>query len=196
MIKEFFSTPVYEDIIEVNNNEIINYSYEVNKIIPTVKKSNIIGYQSDSLCQSDIVLQPLIKNIFDKSKILLNYFNVKKTLTLKLLNIWVNINPRGGSNCVHNHPGSFVSGVYYVQVPENSGNLILTHPAVNYEYHSNNHTIEKWNDKNGARVIVIPQAGKLVLFPGWANHYVEPNDSENHRISLAFNVGFKENIMA
>ena len=39
-----------------------------------------------------------------------------------------------------------------------------------------------WNDEK-----VIPEKGKLVLFPSWIYHGVRPNDTDDTRISLSFN---------
>ena len=44
------------------------------------------------------------------------------------LNMWANINPPGGYNRSHTHPGSLWSGVYYVQTPEACGRVIYTDP--------------------------------------------------------------------
>ena len=192
MITNFFTTPVDEEIISINNIELVQFAYDIRKNNQSVAKSNLAGYQSDYLETSDPILIPLIQNILDRSEILMKYFNVKEILTRKLANMWININPRGGSNGVHQHPGSFISGVYYVQVPKNSGKLVFKHPAVNYEYHINSHNVFEWNLQNAATGIIVPQVGKLIVFPSYAGHYVQPNESDEDRISIAFNVGFRE----
>jgi Putative 2OG-Fe(II) oxygenase len=38
-----------------------------------------------------------------------------------------------------------------------------------------------------ADVHLTPSAGLLVLFPCWMDHYVEPHDSDEPRITIAFN---------
>jgi len=129
-------------------------------------------------------------NILSNCVEITSYYNAKKELNAILQSIWININPKGGSNTPHHHPASYVSGVYYAKTPQNCGRLVLEHPAINYDYHNNKHTISEYNDKNAARLFITPQVGKLVLFPSWARHYVEPNVSNDDRISLAFNVGF------
>jgi len=42
---------------------------------------------------------------------------------LELYNIWININPPGGYNHLHNHVGSVLSGVYYVDADTDQGNI-------------------------------------------------------------------------
>jgi len=82
---------------------------------------------------------------------------------------WFNSANTGESTRLHNHNSEAkISGVFYLQVPENSGNLFFQ------------------NDKNHA--LEIPaEKGKLVLFPAWLNHYVPENQSRAKRISLSFN---------
>jgi hypothetical protein len=40
---------------------------------------------------------------------------------------------------------------------------------------------------NAVRWSVIPTNGLVVAFPGWLTHYVEPNHSDETRISIAYN---------
>ena len=35
-----------------------------------------------------------------------------------------------------------------------------------------------------------PEAGTLVLFPSWLEHYTEENNTEN-RVTVSFNTGYK-----
>jgi hypothetical protein len=45
--------------------------------------------------------------------------------------------------------------------------------------------IEYPNAFNGAEIAHEPVSGKLLIFPSWLMHYVEPSPEE--RISIAFN---------
>ena len=82
---------------------------------------------------------------------------------------WFNSAKAGESTRLHNHNlEAKISGVFYLQVPEKSGNLFFR------------------NGKN--HVLEIPaEKGKLVLFPAGLNHYVPENHSGAMRISLSFN---------
>ena len=41
---------------------------------------------------------------------------------------WANINPQGSLNSSHSHPNNYLSGVYYVRVPEGSGTIVFEDP--------------------------------------------------------------------
>ncbi|VAW98329.1 hypothetical protein MNBD_GAMMA23-62 [hydrothermal vent metagenome] len=100
----------------------------------------------------------------------------KKTLSLsKNLDIgfWFNDMPPNSVTTAHTHDDydEMLSGVYYVSVPQNAGNLVLF---------SN-------NDKK----IVTPQEGRLILFKADCLHEVSINNSEQHRLSIGMNFGIK-----
>ncbi|MEO0368375.1 MAG: TIGR02466 family protein, partial [Pseudomonadota bacterium] len=109
-------------------------------------------------------------------------------------NMWANINPVGGYNRGHTHPGSLWSGVYYVQTPKNCGRIYFNDPR------SQAHVILPAKDKGEQSSEHWPEvfyeaiAGRLILFPSWLRHEVEPNmtnlkgDSAD-RISISFNFG-------
>ena len=113
-------------------------------------------------------------------------------------NMWANISPRYGFNRQHNHPGSLWSGVYYVQAPKDSGRLYFRDPRreagmIQAQYEGDQRKREMW-----AEVFYEPIEGRIILFPAWLEHTVEPNLSKRQgvageRISIAFNLtqGFK-----
>jgi hypothetical protein len=84
---------------------------------------------------------------------------------------WFNDMGPGQSTSEHNHDedDELLSGVYYVHVPENSGDLIIM------DQHS--------------RTIVSPQAGMFVFFAPSVLHSVSVNQSAERRLSLGMNFG-------
>jgi uncharacterized protein (TIGR02466 family) len=101
--------------------------------------------------------------------------------------MWANINPPGGYNRPHTHPNSLWSGVYYVKALSNSGHLKIEDPKPCS-------LISKPRRKQGELPIHLwsevhfePIAGRLIMFPSWLNHCVDPNQSSDIRISISFN---------
>ena len=102
------------------------------------------------------------------------------------LEFWVNINGNGNYNDVHNHDaysGTFLSGVFYVKTPTDCGRLRLFDPR---PFISGAPDMKYYNDGNNYHYF-NPTPNFLVMFPGWLNHDVEPNQSDEERISIAFN---------
>jgi uncharacterized protein (TIGR02466 family) len=109
-------------------------------------------------------------------------------------NMWANINRKGAYNRSHIHPNVLWSGVYYVQAPPGCGRIYFADPraqalTVTPQFApARPRKIESWSE-----VYFEPVAGRLILFPGWLRHEVEPNlcDHEGtagERISVSFNV--------
>ena len=114
---------------------------------------------------------------------------LREDYELVLDNAWVNVSPKYASNRIHVHPRDHLSGVYYVQAPENSGSICFRDPRPQ---------VEMWdfpygetNEMSTREVSYQPAAGRMVLFPSWLAHEVRPNMSEEDRISIAFNFFYR-----
>ncbi len=85
------------------------------------------------------------------------------------LGCWFNYMPPQAVTTRHNHDDGFelLSAVYYVRVPENSGELVL-----------HGDTVQR----------VKPEEGRLVFFPPALDHEVTRNNSDQGRLSIAFNI--------
>ncbi len=112
----------------------------------------------------------------------------------RLDGMWANIAPRYGFNRSHTHPACLWSGVYYVQAPEGSGRIFFTDPrpqahVLGAAYgRASEKRPESWSE-----VYFKPVAGRMILFPAWLAHEVEPNMSKvkgapGDRISISFNI--------
>ena len=99
------------------------------------------------------------------------------------LQSWINLHDRGGFNFLHVHEGSLLSGSFYLKVPAGSGRFAFRDPRPGVI-----HGYVKGAVANGySDIYLTPEAGLLVLFPCWMEHFVEPHDSDEPRITIAFN---------
>lgn len=110
-------------------------------------------------------------------------------------NMWANISPRHGFNRGHVHPNVLWSGVYYVQAPPGCGRITFNDPRAQAQMCTPRYPpdrprkVEAWSE-----VTFEPIEGRLLLFPAWLSHEVEPNLCELEgpaadRISVSFNLG-------
>ena len=111
------------------------------------------------------------------------------------MNMWININSLGSFNRPHIHQNSVFSGVYYVSTSGNDGNIVFQHPAINHQYHLTQNHVGEFNNFTSARFSVVPNSGKLIIFPAWLQHYVEPNTQDTDRISISFNTNFNTTVI-
>ena len=106
---------------------------------------------------------------------------------LNLAGYWCNVNTYGDYNKLHNHRGSVLSGVFYIDVPdENMGNIIFER-SDDIEYYLP--PLKEYNNFTGGRATYKPESGKVLIFPSWLKHQVEGSRSEQQRISISFNYG-------
>jgi uncharacterized protein (TIGR02466 family) len=111
------------------------------------------------------------------------------------MSCWANVNPKNSMNDWHTHPGSDMSGCLWIKTHNNCGNLIFNNPnefvhdpwlmCLNHETKSKFLFSQKY--------FFSPVEGEIVLFPSNICHKVGLNESEEDRISIAFNIKFYDN---
>jgi len=101
---------------------------------------------------------------------------------------WANVNRRGHYNTLHVHAGSHWSIVYYVATGEEdpgyqfNGLLELKDPRPAAVFGR----LPAFMFGRG--LTIRPQAGMLVAFPAWIEHWVHPFFGSGERISIAVNI--------
>jgi len=190
MITEYhFPTPIY--IKEIPNAVELNHYLEKqilrwNKEDPKgYNRTNINGWHSTTDMNKKKEYNPLMQELFA-----MQYEIFKKEfLTLKpvLGNMWANINYPSGYNRPHLHPNSLFSGVYWIKAPENSGSLMLYDPRPGVHTTMPDRKKGKLPSAVWREVHYKPRAGMIIMFPAWLWHEVQPNRSQDIRISVSFN---------
>ena len=107
---------------------------------------------------------------------------------------WGNVNMKGDYHNLHNHPHSWLSGTYYINVPDQSDAEIyrsdLNPASISFfdpRPQANMNSIRGDNQVDPEHR-VLPKSGDLLLWPAFLHHLVHPNMSEFPRISISFNV--------
>jgi uncharacterized protein (TIGR02466 family) len=110
-------------------------------------------------------------------------------------NMWANINRSGHGNEFHSHPGSFWSGVYYVDDGgiDSDGSLggeleFMDPRGPGPAMYAPHLAFGSAGLSVGANEVIRPKAGRLVMFPAWLLHQVRPYKGKTERISIAFNL--------
>ena len=105
---------------------------------------------------------------------------------LKLEDIWINIQPQGGTHASHIHPHSVISGTTYVAMPDGASALKLEDPRSARMMAS---PARKSDARKEMRqfIYVAPKVGDVLLWESWLRHEVPLNMSDDERISVSFN---------
>jgi uncharacterized protein (TIGR02466 family) len=181
-----FPTFYVEEHIDIDNYNLKKYCYDRHRIDDGIKLTNVGGWHSkflDAWTEPELfTLTEMVEQRIDQVSNIMD-FGVRAAID----KCFININQHGHCHNIHDHPGSLLSAVYYVDVKPGMGNLV---------FHSDN-TIASWmqkpdrivsyNQLNSSTWSVTPKTGTLVIFPGWLKHEVEPNLSYNDRISIVYN---------
>ena len=105
-------------------------------------------------------------------------------------NSWININGKSAFNALHTHPQCVFSGCIYLKTPLNTGRFNLQRP-LNEEFIYQTYGTPKRESIQSFitdHVIQIaPKEGDIIVFPSHVPHQVKPNESNEERISIAFN---------
>ena len=188
MIRELhFPTPIYIlDIKDQSLNlqlekDVINWMNQDKGITRT----NVNGWHSTTDMHKKPEFKRLVNALHEAQKKI--YIEEHLESEPFLGNMWANVNPPGGMNRAHQHPNSLWSGVYYIKATENSGDLKIDDPR-------NCASMIRPKQKQGklpARLYrethYKPVTGRCIMFPSWLMHCVDPNKSNDIRISVSFN---------
>jgi len=181
----WFPTPVWEiPVTGINNEEIKDYCLQTREKLPGTTISNRGGWHSNELLTS---LPTDLDKLFSDMSVFVNDVCIRYTgMELKFGNFWININGKHDYNLLHDHQKSILSGVYYVDVPDNNMGDLVLHRGDNADYFLQGN-IQEMTMANAPSCTKKAVASTFYLFPSWIKHHVERNESEKERISIAFN---------
>ena len=186
MIKDgFFPTIIYAEDFKLDTNQMAQNIIQWSKEDGGVTKTNVNGWHSKTDMHTKQEYKPLIDELF---RMVYEVFNEEfLDGEPKLGNMWANINPPGGYNQPHVHPNSLFSGVYYVKVPVNSGQLICNDPRPGIQTCMPTRKKGQPPKHLWREIHIQPKENRAVMFHSWLWHSVEPNESNDIRISVSFN---------
>ena len=106
---------------------------------------------------------------------------------------WANVNAKGDYHNLHNHPHSWLSGTYYLDVPvqpNSTGRDDLNPGSISFfdPRGAANMTALRNDGQFDPEYRRLPEAGELFLWPAFLHHFVHPNMADTPRISISFNV--------
>lgn len=149
----------------------------------SVRRSNRGGFQTEDLARSSFA-NDFLQGVKGEIAAYMKSFRVRREFHVNMTGLWVNSNYRDHFNMPHTHSPDFFSGVWYLKVPANSGAICFMNPvhANTYNYH-NFFADECFQDS----ATYYCSDNDLIMFPSYVEHLVMPNESDEERISVAFN---------
>ena len=177
-----FPTIVWRNKLTYDNSKLKSYINNLTTSNSGKQLSNYGGWQSkDELYSLPKEFHELQSKIDNSVKQVCHETNMPP---LKMDNVWYNVNPPGSYNAIHNHIGCVISGVYYVDVPNDNMGDIEFYRDDDAEYYLGNNESTAFGT---AKTIYKSETNVLLLFPSWLKHSVQGNLSTQNRISMSFN---------
>ena len=162
-----------QNIIKLNTEIVRKFLVNQNNI--DVRKTHLFEGRYENIYLTDQhipELQLLIKEAIYLAQDILNVTNLRA-------GYWFNYMPPDSVTFIHNHDDydELLSAVYYVQVPVDSGNLII---------------YDTTEDKDEEKIIIEPHVGEFIFFNSDRNHEVTKNKSSENRLSIGINFGLSK----
>jgi uncharacterized protein (TIGR02466 family) len=179
-------TEVDCDLYPQIRNDLIDWIYEYQSKTESVSHSNRGGWQSPSDFYEQESFSEFKNYILMYSLTALKHYDYNFSLG----NMWININKKGDHNVSHIHGSCILSGVFWVKTPKNSGDLVFASPNAYTESGLLDCVAEEISQSKDyfSHFNFTPAEGTIVLFPPHLYHNVETNESDEDRISIAFNL--------
>lgn len=185
MFPSFYMVEFDESFYEYKNGLIATVNRLRNEN-DGVEKSNVGGWQSENF--HPLYSPQFFKDEFGSKVVKFITDSINKELhplfTCSISGLWINVNPPLSYNETHVHPGSKLSGAFYVRVPEDSGSFVFVNTA------ENRNPLNPFlkNQEIFEEMYIKPYDGQLIVFDSHMPHRVVVNDSKQDRISIAFNI--------
>jgi uncharacterized protein (TIGR02466 family) len=193
MIIDIFPTKIYKREFprELNESETNKIKELLDDFVPNrfnkTSRDNFVLSNHDEFNELKEFFQV---NINQYTK---NVFNLPMSTKVHITQSWLNLTAPNQQHHLHNHPNSFVSGVFYPKTVKND-TISFKNPNI---------AAQTWLPEKGSTnsyMWINVNAGDLLLFPSWLEHKVDTNITEDERISLSFNtfisgkIGNKRNL--
>ena len=188
-----FPTIIYEFCLNINNhdkNNMLTYIKNYNRIDEEAQNAfNLQSNQTQPLAQTNDDLQTMSYFKKFKDEIIKLNKNILDSLEYEyddiiITNMWGNVMTPGEVHPPHTHSNNFLSGVFYLQADDQSGNITFFDPRPQAEV---------WQPRRKKGLLETcgaigydPKENNGFIFPSWLQHWVERTGSE--RVSISWNI--------
>jgi len=183
--------PLFSKVVYVKQTNI-----NCENILKTINENTSVSGIPNQITKKYLTLASTNKKVLDQSK----YKNLKKEIMkefyyyahgvlnyknnkFKMTTSWFTKSDAGQESNYHNHNNCMFSGCLYLKINDNSGGINFN----NYENFRFQLIATKYDMLNARDYTIKPQTGTIVFFPSEMYHRILQNESNEERVSLAFN---------
>jgi|TARA_R100000149_G_C5865409_1_gene130281 hypothetical protein len=150
-----------------------------NDCLKSFKENNRMSKDISDTRNEDLII-PKSKPFEELINIIKDKFYIRYNQVIELTDYWAQVHSQNESTNMHDHVNCFdiknspdLSGVYYLEVPRDSGDIVFQWPINKYNQY------KRWWFK--------PKKGDLLIFPSTLDHFVTKNTAVEKRIAVSFN---------
>lgn len=192
-----FAVPIYSTHVEPNAFSKIQQEFDV--VYTDLRSNNKFQHneKSNSHMLSDITFTKNLLNDYqtdefkkELDKHLRNYMEgidsdigIARPFEYNIESSWMTLNTKNSYAVVHSHGDTDIAGVYYFKTNGNDGDFFFETPN---KLTKSSYCFRHWQCNSEHK----PEVGKIMLFPGWLEHGVGTNHTDNDRVSISFNINF------
>ena len=177
--------PSFDDILEIIYSDIKGLQYKAKSGTFKRGRHGTTSYYDFNLFKEQRYF-PLMKHIM--GSIYKTYREFIPNVEFNAQQAWWTVYKKGAYIPRHTHANSHISGAYYLRQPKGAGPITFFNPIgplIN-QFHHEDLIFQVSND-----MVVQPEDGTLLLFPGSLEHETEENESDEHKIIVSFNLTLK-----
>jgi uncharacterized protein (TIGR02466 family) len=183
-IHSLFSIPVFVGNIEINPLDV-----DLVKNLPFVRLKNKSGFMTESKHILDLESLVSLKLAIDQKvqEYVMATFSPRESIQFVLTTSWAMLHKPGDWANAHDHANSIISGIVYLNVDKDSGDLIFDKIVENLGLRLLHIDPSKYTPFNTPNWGLTPKPNQIVIFPSNLPHRATVNDSNIDRYCVAFN---------
>ena len=170
-------------VSKLNNEFVSKFNLKLKDYSPKLASQ----IKNEVKLSKSFVDKNLSKEIIKNVKFFLKNENIKNINKIQILDLWVVRQFKGEYNPIHYHKGD-ISGVGYIKIPKG---MALNKMIKNKKIQTNG-TIDFINGQKNflskSILNIMPNVGKLILFPNYLMHTAYPFNVDGERRSFSFNI--------
>jgi uncharacterized protein (TIGR02466 family) len=190
-VQELFPTPLWIVDLQPAAASVLNAKLkaEIERLIEPRPKISIGGnWQTSQDLHTKPAFAEFVKLVESTARGVTRFLQIDQ-YPLHITGCWANVNPPGSYHPIHHHPNNYLSGVYYVAVPSVGSQIDFQDPRAQASMIMPKPRQYSKLTVNGA--YAQSKEGRLLIFPAWLKHTVPTNEGQSERISISFNLMFK-----
>jgi len=186
-ILPLFSTPVFVGHISIDCKPILNTIVKLKYL-----KYNNSGKGSENEQVLELEELLVLKKQIDKKFEVYLYdilmYQKNSNFYFKHETSWVNLHQKNEYSPMHYHQNSMYSFIFYVDVDENSGDIIFScGNKSTFSYNCFDVPVSSYNIFNSGQWKINPRNNMIIMFPSHLSHCVTESKSKKDRYSIAGN---------